>query len=277
MCLSRFWMCTGFALALTGWMLVGAKPPAAMGDPCGMVPPVFVDQPDNLPIKRVGPQKTYVFYKNGLETFIIRPGYEGRVDEFGMLIPFPVPPALRKAPDNVFEQIANAIDPPEIVIDLSPQPRGGFFGGGGGFGGGLGGGGGLGFAAPAKDEVKVVREEAVGMYEVAVLAAGSAKALATWLEDHDYNYPSGMDLACNDYVAKNWCFVAVKTRIAAKDKAQPKPATARYRRRLARGLALRRARPGDGVSLSQRRANRADAALRLQRRRDAEHRLSHRQ
>ena len=170
-------------------------PTSTWADPCGMVPPVFVDNIDNLPIKRVGPQKTYVFYKNGLETFIIQPGYEGRVDEFGMLIPFPVPPAIRKAPDAFFDHLAAAIDPPEVVIDLTPRPTGGFFGGGGG---GFGGGGGLGFAPPAKDEVKVVREEAVGMYEVAVLAAGSAKALKTWLEDHEYEYPSGMDLVCDE-------------------------------------------------------------------------------
>ncbi len=210
-------------VALLFTLLIVAKPRAAQADPCGMVPPVSVDFADNLPIKRVGPQKTYVFYKGGLETFIIRPGYEGKVDEFGMLIPFPVPPAIRKAPDNFFEQLAAAIDPPEVVVDLTPRPTGGFFGGGFGGGGGLGGGG-LGFAPPARDEVKVVREEAVGMYEVAVLAAGSAKALKTWLDQHQYNYPSGMDLPAEEYVKQSWCFVAVKTRVVVKDKADPKPA-----------------------------------------------------
>ena len=55
------------------------------------------------PITRIGVQKTYVFYKNGIETFVIRPGFEGKVDEFGMLIPFPSPPAIRKVADDVFE------------------------------------------------------------------------------------------------------------------------------------------------------------------------------
>ena len=68
---------------------------------------------------RVGDQQTYVFYKDGLETFVIRPGFSGKVEDFGMLIPFPSPPAIRKAPENIFAHIAAAIDPPEVVVDLT--------------------------------------------------------------------------------------------------------------------------------------------------------------
>ena len=151
----------------------------ALADPCGMVPPVYLG--DGPPITRIGKQQTYVFYKDGVETFVIRPGFKGKVDEFGMLIPFPVPPAIRKVPDHIFSHIAAAIDPPEVVVDLSirydlrrrfKSARG----------------------APAKeakladrlefDTVKVISQEAVGMYEVTVLAAGSAQALKRWLDDH---------------------------------------------------------------------------------------------
>src|SRR5207244_2514867 len=83
-----------------------------------MVPPIYAGQGE--PIIRVGPQRTYVFYKNGMETYVIRPGFQGKVDEFGMLIPFPSPPGLRKVPDELFTQIGAAIDPPEVIIDLSP-------------------------------------------------------------------------------------------------------------------------------------------------------------
>ncbi|MEK6234746.1 MAG: hypothetical protein N2C14_08540, partial [Planctomycetales bacterium] len=65
-------------------------------DPCGMVPPIYSGQ--GSPIIRVGEQATFVFYKDGVETFVIRPAFSGKVDEFGMLIPFPSPPALRKVP-----------------------------------------------------------------------------------------------------------------------------------------------------------------------------------
>ena len=71
--------------------------------------------------------------------------------------------------------------------------------------------------------VRVVKEEAVGMYEVAVLEAGSAKALNKWMTDHGYKYPNGMDKACEDYVKIGWCFVAVKSKVSSKKAVSPKP------------------------------------------------------
>ena len=190
-------------------------------DPCGMVPPPYVAE--GPPIVRIGAQRTYVFFKDGVETVVIRPGFSGKVDEFGMLIPFPSVPALRKIPDETFAHIAAAIDPPEVVVNIG---LGGGLGGGGG-GGGLGGGGGGGQRALSfeieKEEVKVLKEEAVGMYEVAVLAAGSAKALNRWIDEHGYRYPKGMDEACEDYVKDRWCFVAVRARVGSKRAVDPKP------------------------------------------------------
>ena len=91
----------------------------AFGDPCGMVTPVHITGQGQL--QRIGLQKTYVFFRDGVETFVIRPGFKGSVEEFGMLIPFPSPPALRKVPDDTFAHIAAAVDPPEVVVDLTPR------------------------------------------------------------------------------------------------------------------------------------------------------------
>lgn len=185
-----------------------------------MVPPLYVGQ-NGAAIKRTGPQKTYVFFEDGVETFVIRPGYSGNIDEFGMLVPFPSPPAIRKVPDEIFEQIAAAVDPPEVVIDLKPRPpprpsksagRSRSMEKSGDKDGGL-----------RFDEVRVLSQEAVGMYEVAVLEAGSSNALRKWMEEHKFKYPTGMDEVCDDYVAKRWCFVAVKTRVADKAATDPKP------------------------------------------------------
>jgi hypothetical protein len=190
---------------------------AAGADPCGMVPPISLDGDDNV-IERVGEQKTYVFRKGDLQTVVIHPGFQGNVDQFGMLIPFPTVPSLRKMPDNVFEQLAHAVEPP--VIDYwihRPMPKGAFRSTAG---------------APAlalqshsmdEDRVVVLKEEAVGMYEVAVLEAGSARALKRWMTDHDYMFPDGMESTCNDYVDDGWCFVAVKTRVGRKAGVDPRP------------------------------------------------------
>src|SRR6266404_540917 len=149
--------------ALLVLMFVAGACGIAGADPCGMVPPIYVT--DNTSLVRVGDEQTYVFFKDGLETFVIRPGFSGKVEDFGMLISFPTPPALRKVSEDIFPQIAKAIDPPEVVIDLrqryllqtlsrrSGKPSD---------------------AADRddsfklkKDEVRVLKQEAVGMYEAA--------------------------------------------------------------------------------------------------------------
>ena len=203
--------------------------PRLSADPCGMVPPIYTG---TVPIKRKGNQETYVFFKDGIETFVIRPGYEGKIDDFGMLIPFPTPPSVRKVPDNIFEQLANAVDPPEVVIDLSPVQENAPAGGG------AGGANRRLFFSKSAREVRVIREEAVGMYEVAVLEAGSAAALKKWMDARGYVYPKGMDKVTNEYVDQGWCFVAVKTKIGDKSKANPKPGQRKINSKLPDGASF---------------------------------------
>ena len=214
-------------LALIGLAFATATP--AFADPCGMVPPLHVSvDPGSPPIQRVGIQRTYVMHTRGVETMVLRPGFEGRVEEFGMLIPFPTPPAIRKIEDATFQHIEAAIAPPEVnvqIYDPMPMHRGVFDD--------------LAMApsmakssemaveeeslALRRDEVRVLKEEAVGMYQVAVLEAGSAKALDTWMADNAYRYPEGMDAVVEDYVAERWCFVAIKARVGSADGATPRP------------------------------------------------------
>jgi hypothetical protein len=219
---------TGVARVPAAWGAAGAiliyaaanLASTAVADPCGMVPPIYVT--DNTSLVRVGDQQTYLFYKDGIETFVIRPGFKGKVEDFGMLISFPTPPALRKVSEDIFPQIAAAIDPPEVVVDLRPRPRAAF----GAKGGGpstrslSGSSGGLGLR---KDEVRVIRQEAVGMYEATVLEAGSAAALKRWMDDHGYKYPVGMDKVCDEYIELGWCFVAEKAKVGGKENVDPKP------------------------------------------------------
>ena len=198
---------------------------AAHADPCGMVPPIHVDAGGAGDIERTGLQQTYGFYKDGIETLVIRPGFVGNVEEFGMLVPFPSPPALRKIDDKTFEHLAAAVDPPEVQVHLyddTPRPEVMRMSRSAG--------------APSaamedssapmklkKDEVRVINEEAVGMYEVAVLEAGSPKALKRWMEDHAFRYPDGMEDTVGDYVREGWVFVAIKAHVASAAATSPRP------------------------------------------------------
>ncbi len=63
---------------LTSLALAALAVSRAEADPCGMVPPIYLQDPN--PIARIGDQVTYVFFKDGVETFVIRPGFNGKAD-----------------------------------------------------------------------------------------------------------------------------------------------------------------------------------------------------
>jgi hypothetical protein len=133
-----------------------------------------------------------------------------------MLIPFPKVPDIRKVSDNIFTHLKQAIDPPEIVIDMRPVRE---------------------LAKEVSDfrqdaqageelylgRVTVLKEEAVGMYQVAVLAAEDPQALEAWMTAHQYVYPKGMDGVCAEYIEAKWCFVAVKANVGSQSAVEPKP------------------------------------------------------
>jgi hypothetical protein len=194
-------------------------------DPCGMVPPLTAV---GTTIQRDGAQRTYIMHSRGMETMVLRPGFIGDVEQFGMLIPFPTPPAIRKIDDQTFAHIEGAVAPPTVQVNIyEPMP---VARGGGGWPGGVFAQKSATMSAPPMEEaglgymeVNVVRQEALGMYEVAVLEAGSPKALDRWMSDNGYKYPDGMDDVVRDYVQDTWCFVAIKAKVGGAEGTTPRP------------------------------------------------------
>ena len=139
-----------------------------------------------------------------------------------MLIPFPSPPELYKINDETFTQLERALSPPSIDVYQYDNEAMGLVDGsslgasGGGLRGFIGNKG-----APSPSESIRVREEALGMYQVAVIEAGSAKALKRWMREHQYKFPEGMEEVAQDYVEASWAFVAIKTKIGAKSNIEP--------------------------------------------------------
>jgi hypothetical protein len=202
-------------------LLMGLLMTPLLADPCGMVPPIQVRTNMEKYLTRTGEQLTYVFFKDGIEDVVLRPAFEGKVSEFGMLIPFPAAPAIRKVSDDVFVQVKAGVEPPTVDVQLQMRMRNFAMQKAAAPGAEMedaGGGGGLRF-----DEVRVVNQEAVGMYQVAVLQAGSTDALAKWMEKHQYIYPDGMEKPVAHYVNEGWTFVAIRARVGKKAGVTPKP------------------------------------------------------
>jgi hypothetical protein len=211
-------MKTAAMILVASTLFVGS----ASADPCGMVPPIQISGTVTGPaIQRSGAQRTWVMFKDGVQTLALRPGFVGKTEEFGMLIPFPAVPALRKIEDTTFAQLESAIDPPRVDVHVqqlylydgmvdfesasgaAPVEEGGL--------------------ALRRSDVVVLKEEAVGMYEVAVLAAGGAQALQGWMTRHGFRYPDGMDAVVEDYVAQEWVFVTIKTNVGQSAGAHASP------------------------------------------------------
>ncbi len=235
------------AISVVG-LLASSGPKLAVADPCGMVPPLIIPE-NQIAIERVGAQMTFVSHYRGVETMVLRPGFKGQIDEFGMLIPFPSPPALRKVDDDIFTQVAAAAEPPEVHAyvwnrrrmmrsKMSNSGMGGAVASADSFGDG---GARLGYNA-----VRVVNREAVGMYDVAVLAAGSSVALKRWMDDNGFRYPAGMERVTQDYVDSGWFFVAVKTQVGSKGAVNPKPGMKKANPKLPKGSSFTGAVQGMG-------------------------------
>ena len=194
-----------------------------------------------------------VLQGRGVETFVIRPGFEGKVDEFGMLIPFPQrtghsqgagsplprtckPPSIRPrwlliCGHNPLDGSSSKQTRPALRRRPTALPVDWRF-------------------RAFKDRVVVVKQEAVGMYEVG--SAGSrqrqgAQALVgrARLQVSQGQWTNPATNTSN----RGWCFVAVKTKVGQKDGVDPKPAQRNVNSKLPTRQHVRRQRARHGLPL----------------------------
>ena len=172
-------------------------------------------------------QKAIIVYDAGREDLLLQVKYEGSLDEFGWLIPVPSLPTVEKGSMEPFYELSQLTQEQFGGVMLSRSQS--FFAG-------------LGKAA-----VKVVEIKTVGAYEVAVLSAQDADSLARWLKAHDYSLPDGKKEIIDEYIRKNWYFVAAKIQLnkkvafrlvsnaSRKDAAAPAKERAPLQKQLSRG------------------------------------------
>ena len=128
-------------------------------------------------------QMAVIKYDKGIEDIIFKVKYEGNADDFGWIIPVPSLPKLDTKSedfDGIFFELA----------DLTHWHRG--------------------WGKSYDNPIDVVEETTVGIYNVAVLHADNPNALSDWLKQHNYNIPSGGENIINEYINKNWYFVAAR-------------------------------------------------------------------
>jgi len=136
-------------------------------------------------------QKAIVAYDSGREDLLLQVKYEGPLEEFGWLIPVPSLPKVEKGSMEPFYELSQLTQRHfgttrgMATLSASLDGRG-------------------------EEKVRVIEIKTVGAYEVAVLSAKDTGSLARWLQGHDYSLPEGKVDIIDDYIHRDWYFIAAK-------------------------------------------------------------------
>ena len=137
-------------------------------------------------------QKAVLFYDKGVETLILSITFTGNAKDFAWVVPTPSRPEVDKASSELFLSLEELTRPP-VNRQWDSYNLG---------------------AAPAmeKSAVEVLETKEVGIYEIKVLAASKADALAKWLSENGYQFPEKGGYVLEDYIKNKWYYTAVKIR-----------------------------------------------------------------
>jgi hypothetical protein len=144
-------------------------------------------------------QQAIILHRPGQEDLIISVGLRLEAGqnppEMAWLIPVPSQPQVQTADRALFDEL-DRLSAPEIVYHTERR-GGGLFPG-------------FGDAAGPPLAVEVLERKQVGVYDVAVLAAGEGGGLLAWLQDEGFSLPGVLEPAVAAYAAEGWTFVAMR-------------------------------------------------------------------
>ena len=143
-------------------------------------------------------QKAVILYGNNTEHLILSVSFEGDAEDFAWVIPLPAKPEIAVTDAELFWELSDftATEIPSPGIGCMP------------FGG----------MSPGDQEgVDVIEEQVVGPYATAILSATNATALVDWLNTNGYIFPEDGEEIVNEYIEKEWYFVATKINAVEED------------------------------------------------------------
>lgn len=134
---------------------------------------------------------------NYTEHLVLSTSFEGNAREFAWVVPVPNKPEIGICGADLFSELHN-------ITKTNFPEGGGWFGC-------------YWIPTPSQPEggVDVVEEQVVGPYATAILSATNATALMDWLDTNGYVFPEGGEEAVNEYIEKQWYFVATRINAVA--------------------------------------------------------------
>jgi MYXO-CTERM domain-containing protein len=193
-------------LLLAGLLLGAASAPRA-AHACGGT---FCDSgPTAMPVDQTGENILFVMDGQNVEAHV-QIQYQGAAERFAWLVPMPEIPEVEVGSQPLFTNLLQGTVPTYGFQSQFDQcgPSQGFGGGAGAGGSGTGGSAGSGgFDSGGPN---VVFSETVGAFDVTVLQGGTATEVSEWLQTNGYQSIPTAPAILQDYVQKNFVFVAIK-------------------------------------------------------------------
>ena len=141
-------------------------------------------------------QKAVIYYEDGLETMVLSIQFYGNAYDFGWIVPTPSYPQVDKSSVELFtslEEFTEIDYPYEVPYPMYDNA----------------------FGTAERQKVEVLETKNVDYYEVTILRASEAGALAAWLQENNYDWPEGADYVLEDYIDNNWYFTCFKVNTSA--------------------------------------------------------------
>lgn len=178
------------ATALGAAALLPPKPAGAMCGPIG--------RPDQV-VEVDGDQRVFIYHRNGMEDLVLQAAIRGNGADFGMVLPLPAVPDIRKVERVFFDDLFAMTRTRQVdFAEGRAAPPGGA---------------GMQADAPELERVEVVKQNIVGPFETVVLKAKKLEALNGWLADNGYKTTDENQRLMQSYLDKDWFFVAVKVSV----------------------------------------------------------------
>jgi hypothetical protein len=197
-----------------------AMPSKALAD--GMILP----PDDYYPIYETG-QKALIIYQDSREDLVISISFEGKANEFGWVVPLPSQPDVSKVDFSIFDRLSEETTPKQNLLERI-RGDGYYYPMYGAFELEAG----VDMVGEQKTTVEVLEEDSIGIFDYAVLQAEKVDDLKEWMQDNNYQLPSGeednLEFPFNitrtnqeelwsdalpvfqDYIDREWYFVTVK-------------------------------------------------------------------
>lgn len=138
-------------------------------------------------------QKAFISFANSTENLVVLASFRGNAKDFAWVIPTPSKPEINKGSVDLFNDLAEITKTtdsgPDIIYD---QPTFGLSGG------------------SKSQPVEVISEKTVDVYNTAVLKATDENALAEWLFNNGYSFPTDKSSELKNYVESGWYFAIAK-------------------------------------------------------------------